>query len=68
MPPRKTPFSPLSQPTRPYFEVLPDPSPLPVGLSTAVKTVSTVHSSLLTALAIYVLNQDQWRSAPPTPA
>lgn len=42
--------------------------PSPLDVTAAIKAVSTVHSSLCTALALYVLNQDQWRTPPPTPA
>ncbi|MCJ1278848.1 hypothetical protein MMC21_006667 [Puttea exsequens] len=42
-------------------------SPSPQHLSKALKALSTIHSSLVTALAIYVLKQPQWRNPPSNP-
>ena len=50
-----------------FLRALSGPSPSPLEFSIAIKTVSTVHSSLLTTLAIYVLHQPQWRTSTPSP-
>ena len=36
-------------------------SPSPQRFSKSLKAVSTIHSTLVTSLAIYVLNQSEWR-------
>lgn len=41
-------------------------SPSPQRFSKAVKAISTIHSSLLTVLALYALRQKPWRSSLPS--
>ncbi|KAL8918390.1 MAG: hypothetical protein Q9172_005449 [Xanthocarpia lactea] len=41
------------------------PAPNNLRFSKAIKTISTLHSSLVTALALYVLSQPQWHTSPP---
>jgi len=50
------------------LRLLSGPNPTPTDLSAGIKTVSTVHASLLTALALYVLQRPQWSAPPPSPA
>ena len=43
------------------LRLLNGPSPSPDCLSTSIKAISTLHSSLTTALALYILKQPEWR-------
>jgi len=48
------------------LRLLSGPNPTPTNFSAAIKTVSTIHSSLLTALALSVLQKTQWSAPAPS--
>ena len=43
------------------------PNPTPQHLSKSIKATSTIHSLLITLLALHLLSQPQWRSPSPPP-
>lgn len=45
------------------LRLLTGPSPNPVRLAKAIKAISTLHSILITGLALYVLSKPQWHRA-----
>lgn len=47
------------------FRILCGSSPSPTRFCKSVKAISTLHSALLTVLAIYALRQQEWRSLDP---